>query len=264
MLDARDTIVQAGYGTGKTVAFTIAVLQQIDLTQKQCQALILAPTRELAQQIHKVARALGDFLNVTSHACVGGTLVRDDVKILREGVQIVVGTPGRVYGTNDTQDVRVQMDNSTTSAWNNHQYVDCSLTQSASLCSSVHVFRFDQASGIFAHAGQIHRSGLGGGTAVERIQGSDLRFVPALAPHRASAGLLVLGHHDRYEYHSCLRVLLVTSPIRHGGVGGLVCRRRDLDPALISLFLSVLCVRTVQRASLVSLSASCASLYSST
>jgi len=57
----------------------------------------LAPTRELAQQIQKVVRALGDFLRVTSHACVGGTLVRDDIRILREGVQIVVGTPGRVF-----------------------------------------------------------------------------------------------------------------------------------------------------------------------
>jgi len=97
VLAGHDTIAQAQSGTGKTATFSIAVLQQIDLKQNKCQALILAPTRELAQQIQKVARALGDFLNVTSHACVGGTLVRDDVKILREGVQIVVGTPGRVY-----------------------------------------------------------------------------------------------------------------------------------------------------------------------
>jgi translation initiation factor 4A len=101
VLAGHDTIAQAQSGTGKTATFSIAVLQQIDLKQNKCQALILAPTRELAQQIQKVARALGDFLNVTSHACVGGTLVRDDVKILREGVQIVVGTPGRVYGTNE-------------------------------------------------------------------------------------------------------------------------------------------------------------------
>jgi translation initiation factor 4A len=60
------------------------------------QALILAPTRELAQQIHKVVCALGDFMKVNAHACVGGTLVRDDVKLLRDGVQVVVGTPGRV------------------------------------------------------------------------------------------------------------------------------------------------------------------------
>jgi len=61
-----------------------------------CQVLILAPTRELAQQIHKVLNALGDYMQVESHACVGGTAVRDDIQILQKGVQIVVGTPGRV------------------------------------------------------------------------------------------------------------------------------------------------------------------------
>jgi len=73
------------------------VLQSINLSHKATQALILAPTRELAQQIQKVVRALGDFLNVSSHACIGGTLVRDDINTLRHGVQIVVGTPGRVF-----------------------------------------------------------------------------------------------------------------------------------------------------------------------
>jgi translation initiation factor 4A len=97
ILSGHDTIAQAQSGTGKTATFSIAVLQQIDLKLNKTQALILAPTRELAQQIQKVARALGDFLNVTSHGCVGGTLVRDDIKILRDGVQVVVGTPGRVY-----------------------------------------------------------------------------------------------------------------------------------------------------------------------
>jgi translation initiation factor 4A len=63
----------------------------------------MQPTRELAQQIQKVVRALGDFLNVTSHACVGGTLVRDDIRILRDGVQVVVGTPGRVSAETETQ-----------------------------------------------------------------------------------------------------------------------------------------------------------------
>ena len=97
ILADHDTIAQAQSGTGKTATFSISVLQQIDLKLKKTQALILAPTRELAQQIQKVVRALGDFLNVTSHACVGGTLVRDDIRILRDGVQVVVGTPGRVY-----------------------------------------------------------------------------------------------------------------------------------------------------------------------
>jgi len=56
----------------------------------------LAPTREIAQQIQKVLEALGDYLAITSHAFVGGTAVRDDISTLRNGVQVVVGTPGRV------------------------------------------------------------------------------------------------------------------------------------------------------------------------
>ena len=90
-VSGHDTIAQAQSGTGKTATFSVAVLQSIDEKLNKTQALILAPTRELAQQIQKVVRALGDFLQVTSHACVGGTLVRDDIKILRDGVQIVVG-----------------------------------------------------------------------------------------------------------------------------------------------------------------------------
>jgi translation initiation factor 4A len=92
----RDTIAQAQSGTGKTATFSISILQSLDEKQKQTQALLLAPTRELAQQIQKVMDALGDYMHITSHACVGGTAVRDDLKILQSGVQVVVGTPGRV------------------------------------------------------------------------------------------------------------------------------------------------------------------------
>ena len=59
--------------------------------------MVLAPTRELAQQIEKVMRALGDYLGVKVHACVGGTSVREDQRILSSGVHVVVGTPGRVF-----------------------------------------------------------------------------------------------------------------------------------------------------------------------
>lgn len=61
------------------------------------QALVLAPTRELAQQIQKVMAAIGDYMAVKVHACVGGTAVREDLAALSEGVHVVVGTPGRVY-----------------------------------------------------------------------------------------------------------------------------------------------------------------------
>lgn len=92
----RDVIAQAQSGTGKTATFSIAILQQLDLNLKDCQALILAPTRELAQQIQKVVLALGDFMQSTCHACIGGTNVKEDMKKLEIGSQIVVGTPGRV------------------------------------------------------------------------------------------------------------------------------------------------------------------------
>jgi len=92
----HDTIAQAQSGTGKTATFSIASLQKVKIDVNDCQSLIMAPTRELALQIHKVLKALGDYMQVVSHACVGGTLVREDIGILQGGVQIVVGTPGRV------------------------------------------------------------------------------------------------------------------------------------------------------------------------
>lgn len=88
----KDVIAQAQSGTGKTATFAISILQQVDTTVSACQALVLAPTRELAQQIVKVIQQLGDFVRVKVHACVGGTAVREDIRILQdEGVHVVVG-----------------------------------------------------------------------------------------------------------------------------------------------------------------------------
>jgi len=92
-----DVIQQAQSGTGKTATFCAGILQSLDYNITECQALVLAPTRELAQQIEKVMRALGDYLQVKCHACVGGTSVREDTRILQAGVHVIVGTPGRVY-----------------------------------------------------------------------------------------------------------------------------------------------------------------------
>jgi translation initiation factor 4A len=107
ILDGRDTIGQAQSGTGKTATFAIGILQRIDYNLKQTQGLILAPTRELAQQIQKVAIALGDYLNVKCHACIGGTSVRDDIDKLRDGQHLVVGTPGRVFDMIGKRHLRV-------------------------------------------------------------------------------------------------------------------------------------------------------------
>merc|ERR1712215_245184 len=96
-IKGHDAIAQAQSGTGKTATFSISILQRIDSKSTETQALILAPTRELAQQIQKVVLALGDYMNVTCHACIGGTNLREDMRRLEIGVQIIVGTPGRVY-----------------------------------------------------------------------------------------------------------------------------------------------------------------------
>jgi translation initiation factor 4A len=107
ILDGRDMIGQAQSGTGKTATFTIGVLQRIDYSLKACQALILAPTRELANQIQKVALALGDYNKVKAHVCIGGTSIRDDIDRLKDGQHLVVGTPGRVFDMIGKRHLRV-------------------------------------------------------------------------------------------------------------------------------------------------------------
>uniref|UniRef100_A0A914DAE2 RNA helicase n=1 Tax=Acrobeloides nanus TaxID=290746 RepID=A0A914DAE2_9BILA len=95
--EGRDVIAQAQSGTGKTATFSISVLQLVDERIRDIQALILAPTRELAQQIHGVLQSIGtNMKNIRSHVCIGGTRTVDDQAKLSGGVQVVVGTPGRV------------------------------------------------------------------------------------------------------------------------------------------------------------------------
>merc|ERR1719158_1503203 len=77
-IKGMDVIAQAQSGTGKTATFSIAVLQKIDTGLRETQALMLAPTRELAQQIQKVVMSLGDYMGAQCHACIGGTSVRED------------------------------------------------------------------------------------------------------------------------------------------------------------------------------------------
>src|SRR5688572_6852717 len=97
VIKGHDVIAQAQSGTGKTATFSISILQKLDMSINQCQALVLAPTRELAQQIQKVVIALGDFMNVECNASIGGTNVREGIKKLEAGAHVVVGTPGRVF-----------------------------------------------------------------------------------------------------------------------------------------------------------------------
>ncbi|KAG9043696.1 Eukaryotic initiation factor 4A-III [Tulasnella sp. UAMH 9824] len=97
IVSGRDVIVQAEAGMGKTSTGAIAVLQSIDTDLREAQALILSPIRELATQTQSVIVALGEYLNIQCHACVGGTSVAEDIRKLGSGVHIVSGTPGRVF-----------------------------------------------------------------------------------------------------------------------------------------------------------------------
>jgi translation initiation factor 4A len=92
----KDIIAQAQSGSGKTATFVISMLQNIDHEDLKCQALIIAPTRELAIQIADVVKNLGLYLKISVHLCTGGTQIMEDKKKLKDGVHIVVGTPGRI------------------------------------------------------------------------------------------------------------------------------------------------------------------------
>jgi translation initiation factor 4A len=107
-----DLVAQAQSGTGKTGTYSIGMLERLDYSTKDCQALVLTPTRELATQVQRIVSALGDYLNAVCHACVGGVRTSVDIEALKRGVHIVVGTPGRVRdlierGALDTSTLRV-------------------------------------------------------------------------------------------------------------------------------------------------------------
>jgi ATP-dependent RNA helicase DeaD len=97
-LEERDVVGQARTGTGKTAAFVIPILELLDLESrsKSPQALILVPTRELAVQVRDEVVKLVHNLKVRCVAIYGGTPLRGQIEKLARGVEIVVGTPGRV------------------------------------------------------------------------------------------------------------------------------------------------------------------------
>lgn len=95
--EGYDVLAQAQSGTGKTGTFTIGALSRIDVSLPQVQVLILAPVRELAQQIAYVAKQLSSHTKIKTYAATGGTPCREDIAAIKSGAQLVVGTPGRIY-----------------------------------------------------------------------------------------------------------------------------------------------------------------------
>ena len=108
----RDLVGQAQTGTGKTAAFALPLLERLESGQKTPQALVLAPTRELAMQVAESFKAYSaGHPHLKVLAVYGGTDFRSQISALRRGVDVVVGTPGRVMdhmrqGTLDTSGLR--------------------------------------------------------------------------------------------------------------------------------------------------------------
>jgi len=93
----NDILAQAQSGTGKTGAFTIGSMANVDVSLQKPQILILVPTQELAKQIYEVGKNIGSFLPVSCYCATGGTPIREDIKAIENGAQFIVGTPGRIY-----------------------------------------------------------------------------------------------------------------------------------------------------------------------
>lgn len=106
-----DVVGQAQTGTGKTAAFGLPILERIDENDRNTQALIMAPTRELAMQVADEIASLAGERHITIGAIYGGTGYEQQFKQLKRGLQIVVGTPGRIQdhlerGTLDISHIR--------------------------------------------------------------------------------------------------------------------------------------------------------------
>ena len=111
LMEGRDLIGQARTGSGKTLAFAVPLTEQCDPSILQVQALVLVPTRELAIQVAEVTRALCSSQRLRVSLLYGGRSAKPECAELRNGAQIIIGTPGRTLdhlrqGTLDLRSVR--------------------------------------------------------------------------------------------------------------------------------------------------------------
>jgi len=112
MLSGSDVIGQAKTGTGKTAAFGLPMLNELESGQSAPQALVMTPTRELALQVCEAVTSFGQFMAVRALAVYGGAPYQPQIRALKRGVDIVVGTPGRLIdlmkrGILDLSQIRV-------------------------------------------------------------------------------------------------------------------------------------------------------------
>jgi len=96
LLNGKDVIAQAQTGTGKTLAFLLPILEMIDIEKPFIQGLIITPTRELAIQITNEAKKLQEAKNISILAAYGGQDVEQQIRKLKNGIHLVIATPGRL------------------------------------------------------------------------------------------------------------------------------------------------------------------------
>ena len=96
LTSGKDVIAQAQSGTGKTGAFSIGSLCNVDVSLKNTQVIVLSPTRELADQTFQVMKEISNYTDISFCKVVGGTRVNDCISELRKDPQVIVGTPGRI------------------------------------------------------------------------------------------------------------------------------------------------------------------------
>lgn len=100
ILEGKDVLASAQTGTGKTAGFTLPMLQKLSqgqqLRKRPIRALVLTPTRELAAQVHNNVKSYSEFLDIRSAVIFGGVNQRPQVATIRNGVDILIATPGRL------------------------------------------------------------------------------------------------------------------------------------------------------------------------
>ncbi len=96
MLEGKDVIAQAQTGTGKTAAFALPIIERLSSDKSAPQALVLTPTRELAMQVAEAFHSYGKYHHVSVLPVYGGQPIERQLRALDRGVQVVVGTPGRL------------------------------------------------------------------------------------------------------------------------------------------------------------------------
>jgi len=97
IISGKNIIIQSDSGTGKTTSIIITAINQINYTtEAYCQIIILTPNRESALNNNLLINQIGEFIGVKSHSFVGGEPIKNHLEILKKGVHILIGTPGRI------------------------------------------------------------------------------------------------------------------------------------------------------------------------